>query len=126
MEAFTGGLETEGLLLDSTVEAFSFYMFEGIVKEPRRYRVIDDIYAQILLKTKQPTTKYDMFTVENYNQLNKHLSILTNAGLLECSEKSKFKTTSRGLEYIQRYLYFLLFAMGGINEDKWEILEISG
>jgi predicted transcriptional regulator len=108
----------ESVILDETVENLSLNLVKGI----ERYKVSEDIYAEILIKAKSELPISMMLIIRSYDALKKkYLPTLINAGLLECKKKSKYKTTNLGLEYIKWYLYFALFAMGGTNEDKWQI-----
>ena len=115
---FRGEEVKEWLFIDEGVEKLSLSLLKGL----KGHRVRDDIYAQILIKARESASKYSMTNITNYVSLEKCLEILRNVGLIDL-ERGKWKTTEQGLEYVKRYLYFILFAMGGKEEDKWEILD---
>jgi len=116
----------EYLFLDVTVEDIAFDLFKNI-----KWRNNFDIYADLLMvMKKEPKRKFELMEKarQNADSLNKNLSVLMDAQLITCtdnhkSEMIKYGITDRGLDYINRYLYFILFCYGGIGEDKWKIIE---
>jgi len=110
----------EYLVPNEEVEDLSRSLLQKIKR-----RVNYDIYTIILMEARLPKPKTRlMYKVgANLKRINKLISTLTNAELLELTETGKYQTTDRGFEYIKRYLYFILFAMGGTKGNKWEILD---
>lgn len=81
-------------------------MIRGVWKNPWNHRDRLCIIAEMLLIAKGGTLKTPIMYKANLNsaQLDEYLSILLETGLLENfnkGEKTVYKTTAKGLEYIK-------------------------
>jgi len=112
----------EGIVLkNEETEEILINLLENI-----KHRGVYDIYGAILIGSKEPKSPFGLIKAAhtNHKLMKKYLPRLIEAQLIEKVD-NKFKTTAKGLDYINHYLYFVLFSIGGKNEDKWEITEIS-
>ena len=116
----------EYLVLDKGVKEFSL----NLIKNSKQ-RVNYDILSNILLEAKGSEHKSRIIKRVglSFSQTNEYLKKLTEARLIERIYDDKnpnnkiYKTTPQGLEYIQRYLYFILFARSNNPDEKWQILD---
>jgi len=116
----------EYLVLDKGVKEFSLNLIKNIEQ-----RVDYDILSNILLEAKGSEYKSRIIkrVSLSFSQVNEYLKKLTEARLIERIYDDKnpnnkiYKTTPQGLEYIQRYLYFILFARSNNPDEKWQILD---
>jgi predicted transcriptional regulator len=93
---------------------------------PRKRRDRLYILAEILDIAKEGSLKTQIMYRANlsFTQLNEYLNLLLSmklVGLLEDKEKTVYKTTNKGLQYLQNYKEIIELLKNGNDNGKTEI-----
>ena len=93
---------------------------------PRKRRDRLFILAEILDIAKEGSLKTQIMYRANlsFTQLNEYLGVLLNmklVGLMENKEKNVYKTTSKGLQYLQNYREIIELLKNGNDNGKPDI-----
>jgi predicted transcriptional regulator len=100
------GEDGEPIVLDKNLWSMAISKLHGIKR-----RTIYDNCALILEKASEIASKYALIrSIKRCTEvINGYIEFLTKLNFIERCDTNKFKTTSRGLQYLDTYLYFLLF-----------------
>ena len=93
---------------------------------PRKRRDRLYILAEILDIAKEGSLKTQIMYRANlsFTQLNEYLNLLVDmklVGLMDNKEKNVYKTTSKGLQYLQNYREIIELLKNGNNDGKQDI-----